>query len=173
MMLGYIAALQYVTAATFLIIGVAAYRYGAAGQRAAETEVTRQGFPVEILARHRVRIEESSAELMLPLGIAVILATLATLDLAAPAIGRTATWILQPILLIAGGPITAGQVFTVRFVEAAFRKSRDCAARAVDVRRLMEAASAALPAWLRPMVVTRFVLVTLGSALVLLLLAVG
>jgi hypothetical protein len=110
---------------------------------------------------------------MLPLGIAVILATLATLDLAAPAIGRTATWILQPILLIAGGPITAGQVFTVRFVEAAFRKSRDCAARAVDVRRLMEAASAALPAWLRPMVVTRFVLVTLGSALVLLLLAVG
>jgi hypothetical protein len=105
--------------------------------------------------------------------LAAILATLATLDLAAPAIGRTATWIIQPILLIAGGPITASQVFTVRFVEAAFRKSQDRAARAVDVRRLMDAASAALPAWLRPMVVTRFVLVTLGSALVLLLLAVG
>jgi hypothetical protein len=45
--------------------------------------------------------------------------------------------------------------------------------RKVDLRRFMDAASAALPDWLRPMAVTRFVLVTLGSALVLLLLAVG
>lgn len=126
--------------------------------------MTRQGFPVEILAQHRVRIEEGPGELMLPLGIAVILATLATLDVVAPAVGRTASWIIQPILLIAGGFITASRVFTVRFVEAAFRKSQDPDARAVDVRRLIDAASAALPAWLRPIIVTRFVLVTLGSA---------
>ena len=93
---GLIALLQYATAATFLLIGLAAYRYGA-----------------------------------------------------------------------------AGQVFAVRFVEAAFRKSRDPAARAVDVRSVIDAGAAAFPRWLRPMVVTRFVLVTLGSAIVLLLLGVG
>ncbi|MEH2555318.1 hypothetical protein V1286_002847 [Bradyrhizobium algeriense] len=168
---GVIAALQYATAVTFLVIGLAAYRYGAAGQRAAETAVTRQGFPVEILSRHRVRIEESLAELMLPLGISVVLATLATLNLTAPYIGRIATWIIHPILLIAGGFITAGQVFTVRFVEAEFRKSQDPDARAVDVRDVINAASAVFPVWLRPMIVTRFVLVTLGSALILLLTA--
>jgi hypothetical protein len=170
---GLIALLQYATAATFLGIGLAAYRCGAAGQRAAEAEVARQGFPVELLARHRVRIEESAAELMLPLGIAGILATLATLNLSASDIGPPATWILQPILLVVGGFITAGQVFTVRFVEAAFRKSRDPDARAVDVRAVIDTGSAAFPRWLRPMVVTRFVLVTLGSAIVLLLLGVG
>lgn len=172
-MLGLIAALQYATAVTFLVIGLAAYRYGAAGQRAVEAEVTRQGFPVEILTRHGVRIEESFAELMLPLGIAAILASLATLNLAAPDVGRTATWIIQPILLVAGGYITASQVFAVRLVEAAFRKSQDPDTRAVDVRRVMEAATAAFPVWLRPMIVTRFILVTLGSVFVLLLLGVS
>jgi hypothetical protein len=37
----------------------------------------------------------------------------------------------------------------------------------------MDAVSAVLPRWLRPLIVTRFVLVTLGSAIVLVLLAVG
>jgi hypothetical protein len=170
---GLIALLQYATAATFLLAGLAAFRYGAAGQRAAEAEVARQGFPVELLARHRVRLEERGAELVLPLGIAGILATLATLNLAASAIGPPATRILQPILLVGGGFITAGQVFAVRFVEAAFRRSPDPDARAVDVRAVLDAGSAAFPPWLRPLVVTRFVLVTLGSAVVLLLLGVG
>jgi hypothetical protein len=170
---GLIALPQYATAAAFLLLGLAAYRYGAAGQRAAEAEVARQGFPVELLARHRVRLEESVPELLLPLGIAGVLATLATLNLAASTIGPPATRILQPILLVGGGVITAGQVFTVRFVEAAFRKSQDPAARAVDVRAVIDAGAAAFPRWLRPLVVTRFVLVTLGSAIVLLLLGVG
>jgi hypothetical protein len=169
---GLIALLQNATAATFLLIGLAASRYGAAGQRAAEAEVVRQGFPVALLARHRVRLEERGAELLLPVGIAGLLATLATLNLAASAVGPPATRILQPILLLAGGVVTAGQVFAVRFVAAAFRTSPDPDARAVDVRAVVDAGAAAFPRWLRPLVVTRFVLVTLGSAIVLLLLAI-
>ncbi len=171
-MVGLIAVLQYATAATFLVIGLAAYRYGTGGQRAAEAEVSRQGFPPDILERHQVRIEESLAELLLPLGIAAILGILATLNLAASDIGRVATWILQPILLLGGGFVTAGQVFVDRFVAAALQKSPDAAARAVDIKVVMDAASAAFPRWLRPLIVTRFVLVTLGSVVVLVLLSV-
>lgn len=168
-MTGLIAALQLATAVTFAVIGLAAYRHGAAAQRAAEQEVERQGLPANILARHRVRIEENLAELMFPLGIAVALALIAALNLTALGIGRTMTWIVQPILLVAGGYVTGAQVFTVRFVEAAFRKSQDPDARRIDVRKVLDAASAAFPRWLRPLIVVRFVLVTLGSALILFL----
>lgn len=170
-MLALIAALQYATSATFLVIGLAAYRYGAAGQRAAEAEVIRQGFQPEILARHKVRVEESLTELMFPLGIALLFAVLATLNLVTADIGRLATWIAQPILFVAGGYITGAQVFVVRLVGAGLRKSKDPDAQAIDAKRVMDAASAAFPVWLRPLIVIRFVLVTLGSALILLMLA--
>lgn len=171
MSIGVIAVVQYATAATFLIIGLTAYQRGATAQRAAEAEVMRQGIAREVLIRHRVRIEESFAELMLPLGIAAVLAVLATLNLMD--IGRTMTWILQPILLVAGGFITANQVFVHRFVAAAFRKSDDADARAVDIGAVLDAAFAAFPWWLRSLVVARFVLVTLGSVVILALLALG
>jgi hypothetical protein len=172
-MLVVIAALLYATAATFVAAGLAAYRCGAAAQRAAEVEVARQGLPKSILAQHRVRIEESLVELMLPLGIALILFALATLNLAVPDIGRMATWIVQPILLLAGGFITGSQVFVVRMMEAAFQKSPDPAARALDVESVMNVATAAFPAWLRALIVIRFALVTLGSVVILVLLAIG
>jgi hypothetical protein len=168
-----IAALQYATAATFLIIGWAAYRHGAAAQRAAEAEVGRQGVPVEILSRHYVRFEESAVELLLPLAIALVLGVIATLNLVAPDPGRTATWIFQPLLLVAGGFVTANQVFAKRLIEAQFRKSSDPDARRVDAGAVIAAAAATFPSWLQPLVVTRFVLVTVGSALILLLLAFG
>jgi hypothetical protein len=172
-MLSLIAGLQYTTAATFLVIGLAAYRHGTAGQQAAEAEVIRQGFQPEILARYKVRVEESPTELIFPLGIALFLAVLATLNLTAPEVGRMVTWIAQPILLVAGGYITAAQVLVIRLVSAGLRKSRDPEAQAIDAKRVMDAASAAFPVWLRPLIVIRFVLVTLGSALILLLLATG
>ena len=144
-MLTLIAMLQYATAATFVAIGLAAHRHGSAAQHAAETEVRRQGFPADVLTRQRVRIEESLAELMFPLGIAVMLSLLATLNVTASGIGRTATWIVQPPFLIAAGFITAGQVFATRFTAAMFRKSADPEARKVDVGKVLDAASATFP----------------------------
>ncbi len=167
-----IAVLQYATAATFAVIGLTAYRHGDAAQRAAEDEVTRQGFSPDLLTRHRVRVAESLAELVFPLAIAAVLAVMATLTLAAPGPGRTVTWILQPILLLAGGFITGNQVFVNRFVAAAFRRSPDTEARAVDIGAVLDAASGAFPRWLRPLIVIRFLLVTFGSVAVLLLLLV-
>ncbi|GAA5042391.1 hypothetical protein HNP84_002171 [Thermocatellispora tengchongensis] len=69
------------------------------------------------------------------------------------------------------GPPGAGQVFAGRYAEAVLAKSGDAAARAVDARRVIAAASGRFPAWLRPLVVARFGLATLGSLFVIILLA--
>ena len=165
------AVIQLLTAATFLIMPFLAYRYGDEAQRAAEKDAAAQGFRPELLEEHGVRFRERGAELLLPLGIALVLVVLAVLNLAGSDIGRIATFVFQPLLLIGGGFVTAGQVFAVRFVEAGFRKSGEPELQRIEVRSVADAAVRAFPLWFRPLVVTRFVLATAGSALVILLLA--
>ncbi|WP_283135832.1 hypothetical protein [Rhizohabitans arisaemae] len=162
--------LWFLLAATFLIIPVIAYRYGDAAQRAAEAELARQRFPAEILAKHGVKFRESALETLFPFGIAVCVTVLASLNLAGNEVGRIGSWILGPILLIGGGFITAGQVFAARAVESAFGKSGDPTLRDVDVRAMVGAAAAEFPAVLRPLIIARFLLTTLGSLLVVVLL---
>jgi hypothetical protein len=89
--------LQFLLAATFLIIAFVAYRCGANAQRAAEAEVVKQGFPARILAQHSVRFEESGVEAVLPVAIGLCLATLASLNLAGSELGRILSWIFQSI----------------------------------------------------------------------------
>jgi hypothetical protein len=158
-------------AATFIVMAFVAYRFGLAAQRAAEVEVVRQGHAAELLIRGRVKFRETGAGLALPLGIALVLAALATLNLAGNETARVTTWAFQSLLFVVGGYITAGQVFAVRFVESAFRKSGDEDLAQVDVKRLMEAATRAFPAWFRKVVVLRFGLVTIGSFALVILLA--
>jgi hypothetical protein len=110
-------------------------------------------------------------ELLLPVGIAVCLATLASLNLAGNEVGRITSWVLQPIMLIVGGLVTAGQVFAVRYVTSAFMASDDPTVRGIDVKAFVDAAPDAFPAWLRYLVAARFVLATAGSLLIIVLLA--
>ena len=160
------AVVQLLLAGTFVVMPVVAYRYAAAAaQRAADADAVRQGLPAGSLAKHGIRKEESKAELMLPLAIALVLAVLASLNLAGA--GRTLTWVLQPLMLLAGGFVTAGQVFVVRYVEIDLRKSDDPGLRGVDVRSFVSAAQAEFPGWVRPVIVARFVLATAGSALII------
>jgi hypothetical protein len=76
------AVIQLLTAATFLIMPFLAYRYGDEAQRAAEEDAAAQGFRPELLEEHGVRFRERGAELLLPLGIALVLVVLAVLNLA-------------------------------------------------------------------------------------------
>ncbi|WP_211768595.1 hypothetical protein [Kutzneria sp. CA-103260] len=158
-------------AATFLIVPIVAYRHGTAAQHAAEAQVESQGYEAELLSRHRIRFAESGAEMLLPFAIAVLMGTLAALNAFDTGIGRILSLVVQPLLLLAGGVVTAGQVFVVRFTESALRKSGDAAVRDLDVKAFIDAAEAAFPSWLRYLIVTRFVLVTMGSAFVVLVLA--
>jgi hypothetical protein len=67
---------------------------------------------------------------LFPVAIALCLATLASLNLAGNQVGRILSWIVQSILLVGGGIVMAGQVFTVPYVASAFRKSGDATLQA-------------------------------------------
>lgn len=163
--------LQSVLAASFLIMATAAHVYGGAAQRAAEAEVAREGFPACVLRQLGINFEERGVELVLPIAIALCLLALASLNLAGDAVGRTLSWIVQPIVLVGAGIVTARQVFTVRFLESAFKRSGDAALERLNVRTFVDAALGAFPRGFYYLVVTRFVLSTLGSGLVIVLLA--
>jgi hypothetical protein len=165
-----ISIIQQLIAVSFAAMAIVARRYGAAAQRAAEDEAARQGLPHGALAGHGIQIEESKAETALPLAIAAAFAALAGLNAAAVPAGQTLTWILQPLILLAGGIVTAAQVFVVRHVQAAARRSDDPAMRSADAKAIITAAQAAFPRWVRPLIILRFLLVTVGSLLVLVLL---
>lgn len=165
------AALQLLTAVTFAAIGYLAYKHGDEAQAAAEAEVVKQGHPLDLLERGRVNFRERGLEAVLPFLIAVALALLAVLNMAGSGLGRLSTWVVHSVLLVAGGFITAAQVFVVPFIESSFRKSGDAQLAGVDVRAWMDAATQAFPSWFRIMVVVRFALVTVGSIVVIVLLA--
>ncbi|WP_280381651.1 hypothetical protein [Nocardia wallacei] len=162
-------ALQLLFAATMIVIPVAVLRTGHRAQAAAETEIVRQGHAPEVLAAHGIRLKEKVWEFLFAIGIAALLIGLAIANLAGAS--RLPSLIVEPILLVVAGFVTAGQVFAVRYTRAAFRRSDDPAVRAIDAVALMRAASSEFPSWLRPLVLIRFVLATLGTlaAIVLLL----
>ena len=166
------AVLQVLLAATFLIMPALVYRYGADAQAAAEAEVVRQGFPAAVLARNHVHFNEGALGLALPVAIALSLVALALLNVAGNGAGRIGSWILQPILLVAGGLIMSRQVLAVQFLESAFKGSGDPTLAGINVKAFADAAAGASPAWFPYVVKTRFALATLGSLLVIILLAV-
>ncbi|MEV4017747.1 hypothetical protein AB0J35_45385 [Nonomuraea angiospora] len=163
--------LQYALAVLFLVLSVLVHTHGERAQRAAEAVVTRQGLPAGVLARHGVKFAESVVELLFPLAICAALATLASLGLAGSGAGRTLSWIAAALLMTAGAFVTGSQVFAARYVEAAFKKSKEPGVRELDGGAVVRAAQEAFPAILRPLIVLRFVLTTAGSPAVIVLLA--
>ncbi|WHT20240.1 hypothetical protein N8J89_03970 [Crossiella sp. CA-258035] len=164
--------MQALLAVTFWLIPFAGARHGAAAQRAAEGEVVRQGFPAAVLTGRGVDFGASAASLVLAASIGLAFAVLGALNLAGADLGRILTWIAQPIILVLGLIVMPGEIWTTRFVGAAFRKSGDPAVRDLDVGSMVEAARRAYPAWLPLAVITRFALATAGSVLVMVLLLV-
>jgi hypothetical protein len=164
--------LQLLLAATFVIMPTLAFLYGARAQAAAEAEVARQGFPADVLARNHVNFGEGAIGLLLAVAIALGLVVLAVLNLAGNPAGRIGSWILQPLLFIAGGLILSRQVFTARFLAPAFKNSGDATLAGINVKAFVDAATGAYPAWFLYVVSARFVLATLGSLLIIILLAV-
>ncbi|GIH23584.1 hypothetical protein Aph01nite_18940 [Acrocarpospora phusangensis] len=162
-----VAVLQFLLALTYLAVPLVGHRHGVAAQRAADTEIRRQGHDPAVLVKHGLDFTASTASVMVSVAIAAGLAATAVLNLGGQPLP---TWILQPILLIAGGFITTAQVFVGRYVQAALHKSGTLD---IDTQALLGAAEAAFPGWFRPLVVTRFLLTTAGSLVILLVLAVS
>ncbi|MCO1577185.1 hypothetical protein M8C13_15615 [Crossiella sp. SN42] len=161
---------QSLLAVTFWLVPFAGARRGAAAQRAAEGEVVRQGFPAAVLTGRGVDFGASTASLVLAASIGVVFAALGALNLAGADLGRTLTWIAQPIILVLGLIVMPGEIWTTRYVEAGFRKSGDPAVRGLDVGSMVEAARRAYPAWLHLAIIARFALATAGSTVIIVLL---
>ncbi|MBO0789420.1 MAG: hypothetical protein J2P36_00495 [Ktedonobacteraceae bacterium] len=169
-----IAAIQQLAlGVTFLLIGVAARRYGDQAQQAAEQSVIDQGITKEkdFLLKHKVKFSESSAEMLLPLAIGVLLLTVGILNLTGSGLSRTLSWFLEPLLLVIVGSVTSGQVFVSSSLKRAFKKSQDAQLRQIDVDALMKRTSTAFPVWLQPLQVVRFALATVGSVVVMVMFA--
>jgi hypothetical protein len=165
------AVLQLLTIVPFLIGSAVVLIYGAHAQAAAEAEVARQGLPAGILASHGVSFGSNTAELPLPIAIAVVLVVLALLNLGGRRIGQVLSWIFQPLLFVAGCLIIPGQVFTVQFLESAFTNSGDPMLARINVQALVDAASHVLPGWLPYVDWAKLILTTLGSLVIVVLLA--
>jgi hypothetical protein len=118
-----------------------------------------------------VKFNERGVDMLLPVGIAIVLVALASLKLAGIGTGRILTWIFYSVFLVIGGFVTAGQVFAVRQLKSAFKRSHDATLQAIYVEKFVDAAMRAFPNWFRHLVVTRFLLTTVGSVLVIVLLA--
>ncbi len=165
-------ALQLLLAVTFVISAIEVLTSGVEAEAAAKAELVKQRFPADILIDHGVRFGDKGLDSSaLPIAIAVVLTTLALLNLAGNRTGRLLSWIVHPILIVAGSLIIPGQVFTAPFLKSALQTSGDAMLERIDVRAVVDAAAHAYPAWLPYVAVAKLVLATLGSLLVVILLA--
>jgi hypothetical protein len=163
------AALQLLLAVAFLVSATVALLYGPGAQAAGEAELVRQGFAPDVLTRVGVRFDETASGIVPAYVIAAGLAALGFLNLAGWRIGRILTFICQPVILVLAAVIMTRQVFLVADLEAAFAGHPGLAS--LDVQALVDAGEAAMPGWYPHAVRARFALATLGSLVVLILLA--
>jgi hypothetical protein len=163
--------LQVLIGLAFLSIPIVGLMYATDVQAAVEAEVVRQGYAAAVLAQNNIRFDESGAAVLIPVVVALVMATVALLNLVGRRTGLVLSWILQPIVLLGNIAIVASQTAVVQTLESIFERSGDVALRSLDVRALLDAAESAYPVWLPLMVDVRNVVVMLGSVLVVVLLA--
>jgi hypothetical protein len=162
------ATLQLLTVLPFLLGTFVVLVYGAGAQAAAEAEVARQGLPAAVLARHGVTFAGSET---LAIVLALILVALASLNLAGKRTGRILSWVFQSILFVMGAVIIPGQLFTTQFLKSSFMDSGDPMLARIDVPALVGAVTHVMPGWLSSVNIAKLALTTVGSILVVVLLA--
>lgn len=163
------ATLQLLTTVPFLLGTFVVLAYGGAAQAAAEAEIVRQGLPSGILAQHGVSFRGSDT---LAIVLILVLVALAVLNLAGRKLGQILSWIFQPILFVMGVVIIPSQLFTAQLLESSFKNSGEPMLARIDVHALVEAAVQVMPGWLTAANIAKLALTTLGSLLVIVLLAV-
>jgi hypothetical protein len=163
------ATLQLLTVIPFLLGTFVVLRYGADAQAAAKAQMVRQGLPAGLLDEQGINFGGSET---LAIVLVLILAALALLNLAGKRGGQILSWIFQPILLAMGVIIIPAQLFTARFLESSFTNSGDPVLARIDVHALTDAAAHVMPSWLPYVNIAKLVLTTLGSLLVIIMLAV-
>lgn len=162
------AVLELLLAATFAVSVGTAILSGPAAQQAAELELMRQGVSSAVLTGEGLRFDEGVTGTVPAMIIALVLIILAVLNLCGSRVGRIASWIFQPLLIIAGAILVSGQVFLESGLEQAFARS---GITGVDVPALVAAARTAFPWWYPIEAWLKLILVTVGQLATIILLA--
>ncbi len=165
-------ALQLLLAVAMLASAVAGYLYGADAQKAYEAELASQGIDVSELPAGSTDFGGGGGSLVFPIVIIAILVVLALFNAAGNRVTRILTWVFQPLVLLCGGFIVAGQLFAAQLTQWAFDNSGDETLESLDAAQLMDAAFNAYPGWSVVVDWAVILLTTLGSLLVIILLAV-
>lgn len=159
--------LQLLLAAAMAVSAVVGFLYGADANEALDAEFTAQGFYPTDLPAGSVRSGSDGAPLVVPIVVVVLLVVLALLNGGGNRVGRILTWGFQPLVLICGGFVFAGQL-----MRWSFDNSGDETLEGLDVQQLVEASYNAYPGWSVIVDWAVILLATLGSLPVIILLAV-
>ncbi|WP_433730356.1 hypothetical protein ACQP0C_03125 [Nocardia sp. CA-129566] len=159
---------QLLIALAFVSIPLVRHRYGAAAKAAADAALTRQGVRPAVLEENGMRFDAGGHETWAPVGIALVMTTLAALNLAGNDWGRTLSWIIQVLVLLGNGAILYSNLTAAKSIRAAFARKADPELARIDVERFLAAAENAFPRWVMPYLQNlRHVIVFGGSILVL------
>ncbi len=150
--------IQLLLAGTFFISAICGAVFGPEAQERGLAEIQRQGFPATYLADHGLAFDENALNIVLPILIAIGLAILALKG------NRVISLVVHPILIVLGATIMAAQVFIESSVQSYLENTT------VDVPALVAAAKSAFPAWYPVNVYARFILATVGSLVVIVVL---
>jgi len=161
--------LQILLAAFLLASTVVSYLYGADSQAAAEAELQAQGVPLSDLPQGTT-FEPGVGSLAFNVVIAAGLIVLALLNAAGKRPARVITWIVQPIVLVCGAFGALSQLFLATVLEYGIENSG--VESDIDVAAVVDAVYGAYPAWTDIVSYGVLALSTLGSILVIVLLAV-
>lgn len=164
-------AVQWLLVLALLATTVVSYMYGADAQEAFEAEVRAQGIAPEDLPEGYGNFD-SSLNLVFTLVAAVVVALLALLNARGNRPARIVTWIVQPLVLVCGGFVFVGQLFMAQSFQMTLDNSGDAQLEGLDADPMVEAALGAFPAWTAAIDWSVLTLATLGSVLVIILLAV-
>ncbi|MCH7230324.1 hypothetical protein L0U85_05560 [Glycomyces sp. L485] len=164
--------LQLLLAAALAVSAVVGFVYGSKANDAFEAELADQGFDIAEIPGNTANFGGGAGDLVFALVIVALLVVLAMLNAAGNRVGRILTWIFQPLVLICGAFLFAGQLFLAQFLQFAFDSSPNEDLQEVDVEALVDAVYGVYPGWSVLVDWVVVALATLGSILVIILLAV-
>ncbi|THV33487.1 hypothetical protein [Glycomyces buryatensis] len=164
--------LQILLAVALVVSAIVGAVYGADAEAAFEAELASQGLEIADLPDDSQNDFGGGAGMYTTLVVALGLLTLGLLNGAGKRPARIITWVIQPLVLVCGGFAFAGQLFLGPFLQWTFDNSGEENLEALDAGALVDAAFAAFPAWSVAVDWAVVLLATLGSLLVIILLAV-
>ena len=164
--------LQILLAVFLVASAVVDYLYGADAQAAAEAELESQGVDLADVPEGVIAFEQGVVPLIVTIVIAIALVALALLNGAGNRPARIITWIVQPIVLICGAALFAGQFMGEQMMDMAAENAGSDALAGADMGAVVDAAYGAYPAWTAVVSYGALALAVIGSLAVIILLAV-